>query len=477
MSAEQLLTVLRVVLIWALSIGAVTVLAQRLLRRASIVVQLCLVVVATVGVLIAGMVGAFNAMFISAHDLEVMWYILAIAAAVAVVVAVVLGVGLARNTKRLTGVARSIGRGETVAPQGKMSAELGALAAELQATSEKLDESRRRVAAVEQARRELVSWVSHDLRTPLASMRAMAEALEDGVATDVSGYHHKIIAQADQMAVLVNDLLELSKIQAGTLELNAARLDLYDLISDAIADLAPLAQRRNISIDGDKVRSTFAAADAASLGRAVRNVILNAILYSREGSTVRIAVWEEAGHDTGGRTGGNNGGPSARVSGRAGGITGGNTGARIYIAVEDECGGIAPEDLPRLFTPGWQRDSGRSKNPLSGAGVFSGAGVGLSMVAGIVQAHGGSVQAENVGDGCRFTLWIPAPDDAASPKPGVPGESSASGVAEVGVPHASGIAEGGVPLASGVAGPAEGRAAIRVPPDAAITAASQGDPL
>ncbi|HSU70324.1 MAG TPA: ATP-binding protein [Micrococcaceae bacterium] len=108
--------------------------------------------------------------------------------------------------------------------------------------------------------------------------------------------------------------------------------------------------------------------------------------------------------------------------------------------------------------------------------MFSGAGVGLSMVAGIVQAHGGSVQAENVGDGCRFTLWIPAPDDAESPKPDVR-ESSASGVAEVGVPHASGIAEGGVPLASGVAGPAEGRAAVRVPPNATTAAASQGDPL
>ena len=475
MSAEQLLTVLRVVLIWALSIGAVTVLAQRLLRRASIVVQLCLVVVATVAVLIAGMVGAFNAMFISARDLEVMWYILAIAAAVAVVVAVVLGVGLARNTKRLTGVARSIGRGETVAPQKKMSSELGALAAELQSTSEKLEESRRRVAAVEQARRELVSWVSHDLRTPLASMRAMAEALEDGVATDVSGYHRKIIAQADQMAVLVNDLLELSKIQAGTLELNAARLDLYDLISDAIADLAPLAQRRNISIDGSQVHSTLAAADAPSLGRAVRNVILNAVLYSREGGAVRISVREEAGDNTVGGSGGDGGGG-------------------VVIAVEDECGGIAPEDLPRLFTPGWQGDRGRGKSPFGagsppGPGMFSGAGVGLSMVAGIVQAHGGNVRVENVGDGCRFTLQIPAPGIATSVQPdarslpGAPGiaemgVSRAPGVAEMGVSRAPEVSEMGMLRAPGVAEagtPAEGTRAITTPQGAPIAAANRGD--
>ncbi|MDQ6754966.1 MAG: HAMP domain-containing histidine kinase [Actinomycetota bacterium] len=406
MSADDLLTILRVVLLWAVSIGVVTVLVQRLLRRASIVVQICLVVVATVGVLVAGMVSAFNAMFISAHDLEVMWYILAIASVVALVVAVVLGLGVARNTNRLIGAARRIGRGETVAPQGKMSSELGALAAELQSTSEKLEESRRREGAVEQARRELVSWVSHDLRTPLASMRAMTEALEDGVVTDVSGYHRKIIAQADQMAVLVNDLLELSKIQAGTLELNAERLDLYDLVSDAIADLAPLAERRNITINGDRVRSTLAAADAASLARAVRNVILNAIIYSREGSTVGIAV-----------------------SGDTGWVT---------IVVEDECGGIAPEDLPRLFTTGWQKEPGRRKSQ------FSGAGVGLSMVAGIVHAHQGTVDVENAGEGCRFTLRLPAPTvlaDAAAPVavPGaavpagaVPGAATKANIATVG---------------------------------------------
>ncbi|MCZ2403589.1 HAMP domain-containing histidine kinase [Paenarthrobacter sp. Z7-10] len=371
MSEEDLLTILRVVLFWAVSIGVITVLLQRLLRRASIVIQLCLVVVATIGVLMAGMISAFNAMFISAHDLEVMWYILAIASLVAVAVAVVLGLRVARNTRILIGAARRIGRGETVLPQGKMSSELAALAAELQSTSEKLDESRRREAVVEQARRELVSWVSHDLRTPLASMRAMTEALEDGVVTDVSGYHRKIIGQADQMAVLINDLLELSKIQAGTIELRIERLDLYDLVSDAIADLAPLAERRSISINGERVRPTLAAADAASLGRAVRNVILNAIIYSREGSTVRIAA-----------------------SGGAGWAT---------VVVEDECGGIAEDDLSRLFTTGWQKAPGRRKSP------FSGAGIGLSMVAGIVKAHQGTVEAANAGQGCRFTLRLPVP--------------------------------------------------------------------
>ncbi|WP_125613967.1 sensor histidine kinase [Specibacter cremeus] len=369
MSASDLFTIIRVVLMWAVIIGLVTVVLQRLLRRTSIVVQILLVVVGTLGVLVAGMVGAFNAMFLSAHDVQVMWYILAIASVVAVAVALALGIGVARNTNRLVGAAARIGRGETVAPAGTMSSELAALAAELKATSEKLEESRRRELAVEQARRELVAWVSHDLRTPLASMRAMAEALEDGVADDVSGYHRRIIAQADRMAVLVNDLLELSRIQAGTMVLNRQQLDLNDLVSDAIADLVPLAAGRGIGINGDGVQSTLVAVDGASLGRAIRNVILNGILYSPPGSTVGISVRSGAGWAT--------------------------------VDVQDGCGGIAEADRARMFTPGWQKDSGRTGSR------FSGAGVGLSLVAGIVRAHQGSVEVANVDGGCRFSLRVP----------------------------------------------------------------------
>ncbi|RAN69586.1 hypothetical protein B5P43_35535 [Bacillus sp. SRB_336] len=195
------------------------------------------------------------------------------------------------------------------------------------------------------------------------------EALEDGVADDVHGYHQRIIAQADQMAVLVNDLLELSKIQAGALVLNRQQLDLYDLVSDAIADLAPVAAHRGIAINGDAVVRTSAAIDGASLGRAIRNLILNGILYSKPGSTVDIAVRSGDGW--------------------------------ALVAVEDGCGGISTEDLGHLFTPGWQKDAGRTKSR------YSGAGVGLSVVAGIVQAHRGSVDVANVDGGCRFTLQVP----------------------------------------------------------------------
>jgi signal transduction histidine kinase len=315
-----------------------------------------------------------------------------------------------------------------------MSHELAALAAELESSSRKLEASRQREAAVENARRELVSWISHDLRTPLASMRAMTEALEDGMASDVPGYYRKIIAQTDLMAGMVNDLLELSKIHAGTMRLKAEPLDLYDLASDAIADLAALAQQHGVTLDGGGQRECLALADGPSMGRAIRN----AIVHSPPGSRVTVEV--------------------------------GRQGDRAVVAVTDGCGGIPEDDLPHVFETGWQKDparrrAGRLPAP-DGAGVpgpdesagtlrYSGAGLGLSIVAGIVKAHEGTVTVENVDGGCRFSLLLPgqeppaqvSPDRDSSdrmPSPRVPSAGGLSagvpnvGVARADAPHADG---------------------------------------
>nr|WP_306422991.1 HAMP domain-containing sensor histidine kinase [Paenarthrobacter aurescens] len=380
---SELWTILAWVLFWAVLIGAATLVLLRLLRRVSVLAQICLVVVATVAVLVAGMVSAFNAMFISARDLEVMWYILAMASAVAVALSLMLGAGVSRNAARLVDAARRLGRGETLdhtTGEGRgtapaMTSELAELAQELEASSRSLAESREREAAIETARRELVSWISHDLRTPLASMRAMTEALEDGMASDVPGYYRKIIGQTEQMTAMVNDLLELSKIQAGTLRLRAEPLDLYDLVSDALSDLAPVAAQRGIRLDGGGDRECMAVADGPSVARAVRNILLNAIIYSRPGTEVHVSV---------GRDNGN-----------------------AVVAVQDQCGGIPDEDRPHLFETGWQKDPARGTAEAL-PGSYSGAGIGLSMVAGIVKAHGGSVAVDNVDGGCRFALSLPA---------------------------------------------------------------------
>ncbi|MGY3380502.1 signal transduction histidine kinase [Arthrobacter sp. TE12231] len=428
MQTSELLTIIGWAVAWGAVIGAASLLVLKPLRKASFAVQICVVVLAAVAVLVAGMVSAFNAMFISARDLEVMWYVLAVASAVAVAIALVLGSRVSRNARHLVEAARSIGRGESPGIQSPvMSHELAALAAELDSSSRKLEASRQRETAVENARRELVSWISHDLRTPLASMRAMTEALEDGMASDVPGYYRKIIAQTDLMAGMVNDLLELSKIHAGTMRLKAEPLDLYDVASDAIADLAALAQQHGVTLDGGGRRECLALADGPSMGRAIRNVVLNAIVHSPPGSRVTVQVGRE--------------------------------GDRAVVAVTDGCGGIPEEDLPHVFETGWQKDPARrpaSRLPApDDAGVpgsdepagtlrYSGAGLGLSIVAGIVQAHEGTVTVENVDGGCRFSLLLPGQEVSGREVPAreASGHETAVPASPADVPSAGGLAPG-----------------------------------
>ena len=120
------------------------------------------------------------------------------------------------------------------------------------ATSERLAESRAREARLEESRRELVSWVSHDLRTPLAGLRAMTEALEDGMAEDPARYHRQIRAEVDRMVRMVDDLFELSRIHAGMLRLEPEPLLLGDLVSEAIAGADPVARARNVRLGGTR---------------------------------------------------------------------------------------------------------------------------------------------------------------------------------------------------------------------------------
>lgn len=380
MTAEQLVSIVSLALLWAVLIGAATFWLLRLLRRAPLVAQFSLVLFATIGVLAAGMISAVNAMVITAMDLRIMWYIIGVAALVALGLSLLLGNRVARNAVQLAAAARSIGAGEDIQfTSSPMSSELSSLARELEKTSARLEQSRRREAAIEASRREMVTWISHDLRTPLASMRAMAEALEDGLASDASSYHAQIISQTDQMAVMINGLLELSKVQEGSLHLSSEPLDLYDVVSDAIADLAPLAAQRGVAVDGSGGENPVVLGDGPMMARAVRNLILNAVLYTGENTRVRINLVTKDGN--------------------------------AVLSVSDECGGIAAEDLERVFVEGWQ------KSPrLAGSG-YAGTGVGLSVAAGVLSAHRGSLVVENTPGGCCFTAVLPLAGHVDTNKP------------------------------------------------------------
>ncbi len=236
------------------------------------------------------------------------------------------------------------------------------------------------VAPIEHSGQDLVAWISHDLRTPLAGIRAMAEALEDGLVEDPERYYVQIRGQVDRLTGMVDDLLELSKIQAGVLRLSLERVSVYDLMSDTVADLAPVATAKLLTLSFEGERGLSALADPRELARVVGNLVMNATQHSEAGSAIVVSARSHAD-------------------------------GRAIISVQDAAGGIPESDLARVFEAGW-----RANQPRTPAPPFvhdgGGAGLGLAIVHGIVAAHHGEVRVTNVANGCRFDVLLPP---AASP--------------------------------------------------------------
>jgi signal transduction histidine kinase len=352
-------------------VGGIFVL--RLARRSSLATQIAataLVVLVSVG--IGAWVGA-QAMFLSEHDLTTLAVILVAAGTVGVVAALVVGRRVGRASRALIAVARQIADGDTPAegPIDPVPDELAKLYEELVVAARTIDEARRRAEALDQSRRELIAWVSHDLRTPLAAILAVTEALEDGIVDDVENvqrYHAVLRLEAERLAGLVDDLFELSRTQAGVLQLEFARVSLGDLVSDALAGAGAVADAKGVHLEG-RVEGQAPQVDASppEVLRALRNVLENAIRFTPSDGTVVVAAGVADQHG--------------------------------YIEVRDNGGGIAVEDLPRVFDVAFSGDAAR--------GPGSGAGLGLAIARGLVEAHHGDISVRNENGGACFTLRLP----------------------------------------------------------------------
>lgn len=323
-------------------IGGVGAGLLRLLRARSIIAHIVVLLAVTVTAVVAGVSAVSWAMFLSAHDLQVVLITVTAAAAVSFAV----GLLFARR---------------------------------LAAAAVWADQARQRERQVEASRRDVIAWVSHDLRTPLAGLRAMAEALEDGVVTDphtVGEYHRRMRAETDRMARLVDDLFELSRINAGALRLVLSAVPLAEVVSDAIATTAPLAATRGVRVVAADSGWPTVTASEPELARVVGNLLVNAVRYTPPDGTVRVDAGVEGG--------------------------------QAWLAVSDTCGGIPETDLPKVFDVAFRGE--RSRTPQRGNGVPAGSagGLGLAIVRGLVEAHGGQVQARNIAGGCRFVVRLPA---------------------------------------------------------------------
>lgn len=241
--------------------------------------------------------------------------------------------------------------------------------------SQQAESLREREQHNEESRREVVAWVSHDLRTPLAGIRAMTEALEDGVVTDpgtVREYHSRLRREADRMTVLVDDLFQLSRINAGAVALQPVPVSLREIVSDAVAGTTAVAEAKGVRLVADPTGLPVVTGSASELHRVMGNLLANAVRHSPTGTDVHVE--------------------------------GGRDGEDAWLAVTDTCGGIPPGDLDRVFDLAFRGVAARTP------ALDAGAGLGLAIARGLVQAHHGEISVRNEGPGCRFEVRLPAVD-------------------------------------------------------------------
>ncbi len=225
---------------------------------------------------------------------------------------------------------------------------------------------------VDRIRRDFVANASHELRTPLTSIRGFVEALEDGGLAEpetATRFLSRIRANADRMASLVDDLLELSRLESGAQAPTLETLDCGAVASDVVASFAGIASRKAIALDTVQSPTSPVAGDSDRLRRILEHLVDNALKYTPDGGRVTVRVAPE--------------------------------GRGAVVSVEDTGPGIGPEHLPRLFERFYRVDTARSRE-------LGGTGLGLSIVKHLAESMGATVSvASTPGQGSRFETHLP----------------------------------------------------------------------
>jgi signal transduction histidine kinase len=360
-------------LLWCAIAGLATWLVLTPVRRRSMTGLLVSLVLTGAAASMGALWGAMYAMMVPPWGWQTAVLLTAFSALVTGLAAVGVGRRLAKDNAAVREAVRELGAGRAPAADGhRLTAEMEQVRHELRVTAEALAATRERERSLEAARRELVSWVSHDLRTPLAGLRAMAEALEDGVIDNPELYYKQIGTSVERLNQMVEDLFDLSRIQAGEMSHDSERIALDDLVSDCVAALEPLAAAQGVQLRGSVTGTASVAGSGPELNRALTNLVANAIRHTRAEGLVDVRV---------------------SVA----------TDALAEVVVRDECGGIPTEQLDRVFDVGFRGEAARTPH----ARDYTGAGLGLAITRGIVEAHDGTVDVENAPGGCRFRMRLP----------------------------------------------------------------------
>jgi signal transduction histidine kinase len=345
--------------------------AGPLLSRASMRQRFGTVALVGTVVAMANLFVLAKTMFVSHHDATLVGVLLlySIGAGVGSSLAVARMSSSALN--RLTGVARALGRGDLEARVGDLKAgpELDTLARTLDEMADQLKQAQEREREVEATRRDLITAVSHDLRTPLASLRAMIEAIDEGVVDDppsLRRYAREMRRSINQLVGMVDDLFELAQLDAGAIEAETQRARLGEVVASALAVVELQAEEKGLALVAT-LNGSEDALCSPRIARVLQNLLANAIRHTAADGAVRI---------------------DARRS-----------PPWLELSVEDTGEGIAPEDLKRIFDPFFRADPSRSGGS---------AGLGLALAKRIVEALGGRIEAKSqLARGSRFAVFLP----------------------------------------------------------------------
>ena len=336
-------------------LAAITLRLLPSLRLRLVGLALLSVVLPLAAVLLSGVV-----MFDSKHDLTILAAAVA-SSSVALGAALLLARSISAPIERLRGVAASLARGELdVRAVTAGPAEVDQLATALNSMAANLEE-------LFDARRQLVAWASHDLRTPLASLQAMLEALEDGLA-EPEQYLPAMQEQVRTLGSLVDDLFELARIDAGVLTLELREAQLGGLVETCLRGLEAEAQARQVTLEA-RIDGALPPVRCApeKVERVLLNLLANALRHTPSDGSIAVVVQplEE----------------------------------EVRVTVEDTGTGIPPEAVHRMFDRFWRGDRSRSRG---------GAGLGLAIARGLVEAQGGRIWAENRAGGGAVSFTLPA---------------------------------------------------------------------
>lgn len=326
-----------------------------------------------IGVLtaLASIVITAQLMFISSHDLILLSLLLVFAIGVSMPFALFAARSLADRVALFGRAAQSMadGRLDTrVQIQG--TDEIDQLALSFNTMASRLEQANRLQTEAETARRQMIAAISHDLRTPLSSIQAMVEAIQDDVVDEETTrfYLSQILDEAHGLTVLINDLFELSQIDAGALRLQLESSPAALLIRDALDTMQPKAISREITLDAARdCEDLNVFADPSQIQRVLYNLVDNAIRYTPRGGTIRVYAVE--------------------------------SGRDVVFSIEDTGRGIDEADLPHVFERFYRADRSRHDD--------GGAGLGLAIARGIVEAHGGRIWAAASSSGGRFSFALP----------------------------------------------------------------------